>query len=107
MTSKGREPSNVGRTCDNASVISASCQFSVAMSRKLLDEHGFTIGGVSKPKSKEDDRCEVSVGNRAAVQLCLRRSARQRQSSYGLLPPHPAQACSHIQSAGPRLQFFL
>ena len=50
MTSKGREPSNVGRICDNASVISASYQFSVAVSRKLLDEHGFTIGGVSKPK---------------------------------------------------------
>ena len=57
-------------------------------------------------KSKDDGPCEQSVGKVAAVQLCLRRSARQRQPSHGLLPPHPAQACSHLQSPGECLQIF-
>ena len=82
ITSKDREPSRVERTCDNASVISASEQFSVAINRKLLEDNGFIVGGISETRSTEDGSCGVSVVKGAAVQLFLRRCARQRQSLY-------------------------
>ena len=90
MSSKNRESSDADRICRNASQISASKATFDATARKRRGAVGFTVGEINNGSVGGVSK-RGSVTRIVEDQSHRYLSARQRQSSYGLSFPQPAQ----------------